>query len=164
MVAAELGETSNATIGGHVTIGGDGQQTWEGVAAGACAVARWAARHGLTAPADRVDAASTGAGDFQLSHDHDVAKQDIARRMATADRLVVVHWPAIARVADALVTRGRLTGDEIAGLAGFGVTRLSAAPVTAAPTPGPGDHSRPESARLQPRAGLDIDVQQEHDR
>jgi ATP-dependent Zn protease len=44
---------------------------------------------------------------------------DVAAAHREAVRLVRRHWDAIERVADALVERGELTGDEVDALIGW---------------------------------------------
>ena len=106
---------------GSVQIGGDGTQWLEGVLAGPGAVTMLAERHGLTAPADVVDAVWTGLFDFQMLYEQGCG-EEIERFISPADRLVAEHWRAIERVADAVLARGTLTGSEIAELAGCGVS------------------------------------------
>ncbi len=114
--AAELGDER-----GHVEIGGDGTQWAEGTMAGAAAAKVRADRHGLTARAHLVDIAWSAREDFKILHDHGLSMVDINDALTLADDLVAIHWPAIERVADALLAAGRLSGAEVAAIAGLEV-------------------------------------------
>lgn len=94
----------------------------EVTAAGEAAVRQWLLREGEDTAANLVDAAFGGLLDAE-----DLAamtwrgtSQDA---LASADVLVAEHWPAIERVAEQLLSRGRLIGDEIADLAGMKLVR-----------------------------------------
>lgn len=90
-----------------------------GLWAGQSATLLWLDRQGLLDDAARIDVAWNAGLDSRDLWDcgveagvHDPARDD-------ADRLVADRWDAIERVADMLLARGRLSGDEIAELAGF---------------------------------------------
>lgn len=102
-----------------VHVGGDGSQQPEGTLAGAAAVRMRAIRHGLGSEADVADAVWTAHQDFQLLYDCGFTYYDVENLLEPTGDLVAEHWAAIERVADRLLVRGRLTGDEIADLAGL---------------------------------------------
>lgn len=69
--------------------------------------------------AAKIDLVATSVSDTAMLFEHAPRHQDIAVARGRADDLVRRHWSSIERVADALLARGRLTGDEIAVLAGM---------------------------------------------
>ncbi len=78
----------------------------------------WLRREGAADAANLIDAVNSGCLDFR---DLDgTAWQGDARPQVLADRLVAENWPAVERVADALLSRGRLDGAEIAAIARIG--------------------------------------------
>lgn len=86
--------------------------------AGEAAVRHWLFREGEATAANLVDAAFGGLLDAEdlAAMTWGGTPQDA---LARADILVADHWPAIERVADMLLARGRLAGDEIADVAGL---------------------------------------------
>lgn len=110
-VGGERGTVKTMKIGHRV----------EAVLAGAAAVQMLADRNGLTAQADLLDVTWTAQHDFQDLLDHSVSVSSIGIFLDDAACFVEAHWTAIERVADGLLRRGRLDGDEIAGLAGLTV-------------------------------------------
>lgn len=89
--------------------------TWGGVAA----TLHWADRMLMLDDAAVVDLVVCGYGDLQFALDHvsDFGGRDADRAYEQVGR----HWDAVECVADALLAAGRLSGSEIAGLAGIGV-------------------------------------------
>lgn len=89
-----------------------------GVLAGAAAVTRWAQPD---CDEDFVDIANGAQHDFRNMWNAGVSIETATQVLRQADDIVAALWPAIERVAEVLLTRGRLTGDEIADLAGIRV-------------------------------------------
>ncbi|GAA0529410.1 hypothetical protein GCM10010172_07610 [Paractinoplanes ferrugineus] len=90
--------------------------------AGAAAVERWATRWAYPLDdADRVDVASGACSDFEVAWTCGLSVADAGAALREADRDVAEHWPAVERVADALLAAGRLSGEEIAAIARIGV-------------------------------------------
>ena len=92
--------------------------TWAGFAASIHLIER----SGLLDDAAVVDMARRAGSDMEqaLGYEPDLRRHCEARERATV--LVDEHWSSVERVADALLARGRLTGAEIAELAGCGVS------------------------------------------
>jgi hypothetical protein len=88
-----------------------------GLWAGPAATRVWLDRLGLLDDAASVDIAMSSRTDTRVviekARDHGL----IAEACDLADRLMDRHFAAIERVADALLVRGRLSGEEIAALA-----------------------------------------------
>jgi hypothetical protein len=90
--------------------------TW----AGSEAAIHYLDQVGLLDRAARIDVANTSVGDIADIRQHVTNPLVLETTRAMAIRLVAEHWSAIERVADALLDHGRLTGDEIAQIAGLG--------------------------------------------
>jgi hypothetical protein len=91
------------------------------VLAGEAATRRWLVCSRADTDADLLDAVYGGKLDTEDLHTFGLSRVDVDVSLATADRLVAEHWPAVERVADMLLARGRLSGNEIADLAGMAV-------------------------------------------
>lgn len=90
--------------------------------AGQRAHLRWLAVEGLDTRANRVDAVNMGCHDTKLVLDAAAERglpDDIGWDLA--GELLDAHWTAVMRVADALANDRRLSGDEIARIAGLEV-------------------------------------------
>ncbi|MGX6604807.1 hypothetical protein ACWKSP_22165 [Micromonosporaceae bacterium Da 78-11] len=85
--------------------------------AGAAAGRRWVRDQGYTSDAYMLEVANTGLSDVTDMYALDWTHGDLANRAVDAAAVVDQHWLAIERVAESLVVRGRLSGDEVADLA-----------------------------------------------
>lgn len=92
------------------------QRDARGILAGPAAVAFWAAP---TSNADIVDIANGARDDFRNVWKAGISVESVADLLRGADRLVAYYWASVERVADALLAAGRLSGDEIAAIAGI---------------------------------------------
>jgi hypothetical protein len=88
--------------------------------AGQRAQMRWLRSAGWDTPANRVDVANLGWDDTRRVLD-DAAKHGLPDDVGweLCGELLDLRWPAVERVADALLTAGRLSGDEVAAIAGL---------------------------------------------
>ena len=66
-----------------------------------------------------VDMAVCGIGDLQFGMHHEPERAVHAAAMPRVVETVAARWDAVERVADMLLARGRLSGAEIADLAGM---------------------------------------------
>lgn len=90
--------------------------------AGQRAQMRWLLAEGLGTYANRIDVANMGWNDTKMvleSATKHGLPSDIGWDLC--GQLLDEHWSTIERVADALLTVGRLSGDEIAAIAGLEV-------------------------------------------
>lgn len=87
--------------------------------AGSAAGRRWVLAQGCASDADMLEVVNTGLTDVGDMFERGWVFEDVASRVPDADAVVDLHWHAIERVAAALLDHGRLTGDEIAQIAGL---------------------------------------------
>jgi hypothetical protein len=85
--------------------------------AGSLATRRWVRSQGCTSDADMLEAINTGLSDVQEMYELGWSSDDLASRVPDAEAVVDLHWASIERVAEALLSAGRLEGDRIAELA-----------------------------------------------
>jgi hypothetical protein len=104
----------------HVSVDASGCSL-VGLWAGTAAARRWLLTRGVSDDADLIDVINGGHLDAREIHESGFGRRDVNAARDHADGLVNQNWSAIERVAAALLIRGRLTGDEIAELAGCGV-------------------------------------------
>lgn len=90
------------------------------VLAGQAASRHWLDGMGMLDDAALVEVVYSSQADTASLGEAGIQADSIATALVAADALVTEHWPAIERVADALLARGRLDGAEIAALAGVG--------------------------------------------
>jgi hypothetical protein len=92
------------------------------------AITTWAGREAVLLQLDqwdalddasRVDAAYAVRGDWEFLTGLGLGQLELEPSRVCAGELVAEHWPAVERVADALLARGRLTGDDITDVAGL---------------------------------------------
>jgi hypothetical protein len=102
----------------------DGPYDAVALMAGAAAVSHWARMFGPLSDADWVDVVFGASHDFRDAYNEGLTVAEAAGVGLRANILVSGRWDAIERVADMLLVRGRLSGAEIADLAGMaGCTR-----------------------------------------
>lgn len=90
--------------------------TWGGVAA----TLHWLDQMRMLDDAGVVDMVATGYGDLRFGLEYVSDLSAHVDGVAEASRLIANHWDAVERVADVLLARGYLTGEEIAAVAGLG--------------------------------------------
>lgn len=87
---------------------------------GSVATRRWARSQGCTSDADLLEAINTGLSDVQEMYELGWSFDDLASRVPDAYTVVDMHWRAIERVAEALLSAGRLDGERVVEIAGLG--------------------------------------------
>lgn len=85
--------------------------------AGAAAGRRWVRDQGCTSDAYMLEVANTGRTDVRQLYELGWTHSDLANRAVDAESVVDMHWHAIERVADALLSASRLDGERIAKIA-----------------------------------------------
>ena len=108
---------------GHVSVDlPSGQYIPAGLWAGMAAVRRLLLNEGTPTDTDLIDVANNGFHDAKLLHRSGLLAREIEAARDHADEIADQQWPAIERVASALLGRGRLSGKEIAALVAPGCT------------------------------------------
>lgn len=115
------GDGVSYRVGGHVSLNlARDEYVPVGLSAGTAALRRLMLNAGTPTVEDLIDVANNGSLDTAMLRKSGLSDVEIFAARDRADVIAESHWGAISRVAEVLLTQGRLTGDEIAGLVSLG--------------------------------------------